>query len=118
MIRMTIAVPLAHLDDAAELAAALGLSEADRMTFDEEHSRAMQDGAGNSYRVASGLVSDDWPEMAQSPLVAREWPVDLEAATRAQALVRVGEPAAPGVIAVALGLEPDAALAAMGLTII
>jgi hypothetical protein len=117
MITVVIAVPVGHLQDAGELAAALGLSEADRHTFDEGLSIAAQDAGGALYRVAVGLVSDDWPDRAQSELVERDWPVDLDAATRAQALVRVGEPAAPDVIAVTLRLDLSAALEAMGLVV-
>lgn len=116
MIRVTIAVPDALLDDAAHLASALGLSEADALTFAPGYALAAQDAQGRSYRVASGLVSEAWPGRAQAPLVAPEWPVDLAAAARAQALVRVGQAAAPDVIAVQLGLDPAPALAALGLT--
>jgi hypothetical protein len=102
MIRVTIAVPEEFRPIAAELAGALGLSEADRNTFEPGFSLLTEDSEHTSYRVASGIVSSDWPTRAQSPLVEQDWPVDLVAATAAQSLLRINETPTSDIIAVDL----------------
>ncbi|WP_112312495.1 hypothetical protein [Pseudogemmobacter bohemicus] len=113
-IRITIACPLAHLDDAAQFSRATGYSAADEATF--TISPEYRDAAGNRYRVASGLVAAVYPANAAAPLTAPEWGADMAAAARAQALIRIGGPAAPGQITAVIGEDVSAALAELGLT--
>ncbi|WP_112312323.1 hypothetical protein [Pseudogemmobacter bohemicus] len=112
-IRITIACPAALIQDANQLARVIGYSEADDQTYG---AAIWQDAAGNRYAVASGLVSPVFPEAAVSPLTAPEWGADMAAAARAQALIRIGGPAAPGQIAAVIGDDVPAALAELGLT--
>lgn len=85
-LRVTIAVPEAHIPDANQLAVCLGNSAADVGTFG---SAKFQDGSGNLYSVASTLATDVFPVAAASQLVAPAFApdVDLVAAGRAQALI-------------------------------
>ncbi|WP_112309745.1 hypothetical protein [Pseudogemmobacter bohemicus] len=112
-IRITIACPAALIQDANQLARVIGYSEADDQTYG---AAIWQDAAGNRYAVASGPVSPVFPEAAVSPLTAPEWGADMAAAARAQALIRIGGPAAPGQIAAVIGDDVPAALAELGLT--
>lgn len=124
MIRITIACPVDHLADAAQFARATGYGPEDEQTF--AIAPAYQDAGGNLYRVASGLVAEAYLTDAVSPLAEPEWGADMEAAARAQALIEVCEPpegddepgpfAQPDRIAVVVGDDVQAALAAFGVS--
>lgn len=119
-IAITIAVPAAHVADANQLARCLGLSEADARTF---RAAGWQDGDGNTYAVASGLVRPSFSAGAASPLVEPAWGADMTAAARAQALLSVFDPeaspvpfAGPDRIGAVLAFDAQEALAILGLT--
>src|SRR5690554_3785377 len=84
--RVTIAVPETYITDANQLALCLGESAADDQTFTAAN---WQDADGNLYAVCSTVAKPIFAEMAGQPLQALTTPpdVDLEAATRAQALL-------------------------------
>jgi hypothetical protein len=111
MIRVTIAVPPEHIADANQLARVLGYGADDERTFGVP---AWQDAAGNLYACCSTLARETFPAAASSPLVEPEWGADMEAAIRAQALIRIGGAASPGEIVAIIGDDPQAALAEMG----
>jgi len=67
-MRVTIATPEALINAANQLALASGLSEADVNTFGEAK---WEDADGNRYSVASGIVSDDYPQIAAGDLTDR-----------------------------------------------
>ena len=116
--RATIATPLAHIPDANQLALCLGESSADDQTFS---TASYQDASGNLYAVASTVAKPIFAQIAGQPLQAPDHApgMDLEAATRAQALLRInGGTASPDVIAVILGNRLESAqdhIAALGL---
>jgi len=116
--RVTIAAPAAHIPDANQLALCLGESSADNHTFTVA---SYQDADGNLYSVASTVAKSVFAEMAGQPLQAPDHArgMDLEAATRAQALLQINNgTAGPDVIAVILGSNADSAqdhIAALGL---
>ena len=116
--RATIAAPAAHMPDANQLALALGESHADDRTFT---SASYQDADGNLYAVCSTVAKPVFAQLAGLPLQApgHAPDMDLEAATRAQALLRInGGTASPDVIAVILGNRLESAqdhIAALGL---
>jgi hypothetical protein len=116
--RVTIAAPAAHIPDANQLALCLGESSADDKTFT---SASYQDADGNLYSVASTVANPVFAQMAGLPLQAPDHApgMDLEAATRAQALLQINNGiAGPDVIAVILGSNADSAqdhIAALGL---
>ena len=89
-MRITIACPVAMMDDANQLAAALGFSMADAETF---RGNGWQDSVGNLYAAASGEVSEAWLTIAQEPLTRPAWDtddqIDMVAAERAQAVAVV-----------------------------
>ena len=117
--RATIATPAAHIEDANQLALALGESAADDRTFS---TASYQDADGNFYAVCSTVAKPIFAQLAgqtlQVPTHAPE--MDLAAATRAQALLQInGGVASPDVIAVILGDRKESAqdhIAALGLT--
>ena len=117
--RATIATPLAHIPDANQLALALGESSADDRTFS---TASYQDADGNLYSVASTVAKPIFAQLAGQPLQAPAHApdMDLEAATRAQALLMInGGTASPDVIAVILGDRKESAqdhIAALGLS--
>ena len=117
--KATIATPAAHIPDANQLALALGESSADDQTFS---TASYQDAQGNLYAVASTVAKPVFAELAGQPLQAPAHApdMDLEAATRAQALLMInGGTASPDVIAVILGDRKESAqdhIRAMGLT--
>ena len=117
--RATTATPLAHIPDANQLALCLGESSADDKTFT---SASYQDADGNLYSVASTVAKSVFAEMAGQQLKAPAHApgMDLEAATRSQALLQInGGIATPDVIAVILGDRLESAqdhIAALGLT--
>lgn len=125
-MRLTFICPAALIDDANHIAMTLAFSLADGMTYRKPPQ--LQDANGNLYSAASSLVGPSFIDNATSPLVRPEWDVDslidMDAAQRAQALVRlwdgvgdvpIADPDAltvlPGDNAVALvhasGLWPD-----------
>ena len=116
--RVTIAAPAAHIPDANQLALCLGESSADNHTFTVA---SYQDADGNLYSVASTVAKSVFAEMAGQQLKAPDHApgMDLEAATRAQALLQINNgTAGPDVIAVILGSNADSAqdhIAALGL---
>ena len=119
--KATIATPAAHIQDANQLALALGESSADDQTFT---TASYQDAQGNLYAVCSTVAKPVFAEMAGQPLQAPDHApnMDLEAATRAQSLLQInGGKASPEVIAVILGDRLESAqdhIAALGLTLI
>lgn len=112
MITITIACPESMIPQANQLARCIGEGPDDDKTF---ALALWQDAAGNRYAVASGPVSETFPETAASPLVAPSWGCDLALASVAQAAIRIGAAAAPSHIAAVIGDDPQAAIAAMGL---
>ena len=116
--RATIATPVSHIPDANQLALALGESSADDRTFS---TASYQDADGNLYSVASTVAKPIFAQLAGQPLQAPAHApdMDLEAATRAQALLMInGGTASPDVIAVILGDRKESAqdhIAALGL---
>ena len=116
--RATIATPLAHIPDANQLALCLGESSADDQTFS---TASYQDASGNLYAVASTVAKPIFAQIAGQPLQAPDHApdMDVEAATRAQALLQSnGGKATPDVIAVILGGRLESAqdhIAALGL---
>jgi len=117
--RATVAAPIAQIIDANQLALCLGESSADDQTFNASN---YQDAQGNLYAVASTVAKPIFAEMAGQPLKAPDHApdMDLEAATRAQSLLKInGGIASPDVIAVILGDRLESAqdhIAALGLT--
>ena len=115
----TIAVPEPLIPDANQLALALGESSADDQTFG---AASYQDAGGNLYAVCSTVAKPVFAEKASQPLQAPDHTpgVDLEAATRAHALLQInGGIATPDVIAVVLGGSAERAqdhIAVLGLT--
>ena len=117
--RATIATPAAQIPNANKLALCLGESSADDKTFT---SASYQDAQGNLYAVCSTVAKPIFAELAGQPLQAPDHApdMDVEAATRAQALLQInGGKATPDVIAVILGNRLESAqdhIAALGLT--
>ena len=117
--RATVAAPIAQIIDANQLALCLGESSADDQTFNASN---YQDAQGNLYAVASTVAKPIFAEMAGQPLKAPDHApdMDLEAATRAQSLLKInGGIASPDVIAVILGDRLESAqdhIEALGLT--
>ena len=101
--KATIATPASHIPDANQLALALGESSADDRTFS---TASYQDAQGNLYAVCSTVAKSIFADLAGQPLQAPDHApdMDVEAATRAQALLQInGGKATPDVIAVILG---------------
>ena len=111
-MRVTIACPEALIVDANQLARCLGYSEDDGLTYGLP---IWQDVLGNRYAVASGVVSDAFPEAAASLLSEPEWGADMEAAARAQAAIAIGVPADPACLAAVFG-EVEDALSVLGVS--
>ena len=117
--RATIAAPAAHIPEANQLALALGESAADDQTFT---TASYQDAQGNLYAVCSTVAKPIFAQIAGQPLQAPAHApdMDVEAATRAQALLQInGGIATPDVIAVILGDRLESAqdhIAALGLS--
>jgi hypothetical protein len=116
----TIAVPEPLIPDANQLALCLGESSADDQTFGAAN---YQDAQGNLYSVSSTVAKPVFAEKASQPLQAPAHApgVDLEAATRAQALLQInGGIATPDAIAVILSARTESAqdhIAVLGLTL-
>jgi hypothetical protein len=119
MLTLTIACPEAHISDGNQFSRCVGLGPDDDKTFGLA---LWQDALGNLYAVASGLVGDSFTETATSPLVGPAWGCDMDAAERAQALIRMPDPetgelvATPDTIAAAYGTDVMGVIAGMGLT--
>ena len=111
-MRITIAVHAPDVADANAWARCLGEGPDDGPAFG---AAIWPDSAGNLFAVASGVFSEAFLARADAPPVAPAWPVDLVAATRAQALLARGAAAAPGVIAAVIEEDPEVALAMLGL---
>lgn len=119
MIRVTIAVPEAHIEAANQLARCIGYTEADGLTYGEA---AWQDSEGNRYAVASTLASPAFLTTAIAPLIEPPWGADMTSAEAAQAIVAVfgvtedeGSPAAqPDRITAIVLDDPQAAIAMLG----
>jgi len=117
--RATIAAPAQHIQDANQLALCLGESSADDQTFT---TASYQDAQGNLYALCSTVAKSIFADLAGQPLQAPDHApdMDVEAATRAQALLQInGGTASPDVIAVILGDRKESAqdhIRAMGLT--
>jgi hypothetical protein len=117
--KVTIAAPVAHIEDANQLALYLGESSADDQTFT---TASYQDAYGNLYAVCSTVAKPIFAQMAGQPLKAHPYApeVDLVAAKRAQVMLRINDStASPNVIAVILGDRLESAqdhIAALGLT--
>ena len=117
--RVTIAAPELLTSLANELALCLGESRADDQTFIGAN---YQDVDGNLYSVASTVAKSVFAQLAGLPLQAPDHApgMDLEAATRSQALLQInGGIATPDVIAVILGDRLESAqdhIKALGLT--
>jgi len=117
-LRITLACPDAHIAEANQLALCLGESAADDRTFTAAN---YQDAAGNLYAVCSTVAKPVFVELAAQPLQAPAHApdADLDAASRAQALVSINDrPAGPDRIAVILGDRLESAMdhiAALGL---
>jgi len=104
-MRVTIACPEGHIADANQLARCIGLGPDDDRTYGEA---TWQDAGGNRYAVASAIVGPMFGAAATSPLTEPDWGCDIAAAARAQALIRIMQPAAPGIIAAVFGDDPAA----------
>jgi hypothetical protein len=126
-MRITAVAPAAMRDDANSLAMCLAYGPSDGNTYNPLN---WQDADGNLYAAASWEASPEWVTAAQSTLVRPEWDteeiIDMEAAERAQAALVFWVPSeetpdAPQASTAALtaigGIEGDAALALMGLTL-
>ena len=117
--KATIAAPIVHIQDANQLALALGESSADNQTFT---TASYQDASGNLYAVCSTVAKPIFAQLAGQPLKAPDHApeMDLVAATRAQSLLQInGGTASPDVIAVILGDRLGSAqdhIKALGLT--
>ena len=118
--RATIAVHEPLIPDANQLALCLGESAADDQTFG---AASYQDAGGNLYAVCSTVAKPIFVQLAGQPLQAPDHApgVDLEAATRAQAILQINSGiATPDVIAVVLGGSAERAqdhIAVLGLTL-
>ena len=116
--RVTTAVPELLTPKANQIALCLGESSADDQTFT---TASCQDASGNLYAVASTVAKPIFAEIAGQPLQAPDHApdMDLAAATRAQALLRINDGiASPDVVAVILGDRLESAqdhIAALGL---
>jgi hypothetical protein len=119
MKTIIIACPQAHIDDANQLARCVGLGPDDERTFGLP---LWQDDDGNRYAVASGLVSETFEQAVVNSLVEPEWGCDIDAAQRAQVLIRLPDTetgemlASPNTISVAFGADAMPIIAALGLT--
>ena len=117
--RATIATPASHIPDANQLSLCLGEASADDKTFS---TASYQDAQGNLYAVCSTVAKPFLAQLAGQPLQDSDHApyMDVEAATRAQALLQInGGTASPDVIAVILGDRKESAqdhIKVLGLT--
>jgi len=123
VMRVTIACPIAMVDDANDLAMVLGEGPADGSTFG---TFMCEDGDGAQYAVTSTVARAIFPVAATSTLSRPAWDsapytVNMAGAERAQAALVVYDPSdpvipAPSRILAVIGNDAGAALAVMGLT--
>lgn len=113
-MRVTIACPEAMIADANQLMRCVGQSAADDDTFAPA---SWVDGAGNRYSAASMLVPSDWQTTVMGTLSAPEWGADMTAAGRARVDMLFAVAADPSRIAVIVGDDPQAAIAALGIAV-
>ena len=117
--RVTTAVPELLTPKANQIALCLGESSADDQTFGAAN---YQDAEGNLYAVCSTVAKPIFAQIEGQPLQAPDHApdMDVEAATRAQALLQInGGIATPDVIAVILGDRLESAqlhIKVLGLT--
>jgi len=127
-MRLTIAVPSAHIDIANHYAMALGYSAADGETY---RNPSWQDADGNLYAVASLPIGVNFISAATTALHRPAWDgegiIDMTKAAQAQAVITLWVPNDEGTtppkatksrITAILGMDGADALAAMGLTAI
>lgn len=119
MMRVTIACPEALIADANQLARVIGLGPEDAQTYGAP---VWLDAEGNRYAVASAQVSQRFSTVTGSPLIEPPWGADMEAAARAQAVIRIGDLEAPetcradpAALVAVLGDDPQAAIRMLGL---
>lgn len=117
-LRATIACHEALIADANQLALCLGLGPEDAQTYGAP---VWLDADGNRYAVASAQVSRNFTAVAGAPLTEPPWGADMEAASRAQAVIRVGDPEAPdtcranpAALVAIIGDDPQAAIRMLG----
>jgi hypothetical protein len=122
MKHILTAVPESLIPDANQLAMVLGEGPADVHTFGHLFH---QDADGSLYSVRTLWVPEPWASSVQAPLTRPAWDtdnlIDMDAAERAQgALVLSPEviPASPAAIVALDGMSGDAAVEAMGLTVV
>ena len=125
-LRITIAVPEEFIDEANQLAMAIGQSYADGKTFDTVN---YKDSNGNRYSVASTLAIDTFPQTASSDLqlaITERYGegsiVNLEQAQLAQSKLIVGAAkpyptAQPNNIVAIIHPNPLFAISAMNLDV-
>jgi hypothetical protein len=119
MMRVTIACPEAQIGDANQLALCLGLGPEDAATYGAPD---WLDAGGNRYALASAVVGANFATAAGAPLIAPAWGADMQAAARAQGLIRIANPEAPetckadpAALIVLFGDDPWRAIRLMGL---
>lgn len=114
-IRVSVACPESLIQDARHLAMVIAFGPEDANTYEYANWADAQD---NRYSCASFPCNASWFSAAQSPLTRPSWDlagsIDMEAAARAQTLLRLGAKASPSVIAVGVGTSGPEVLANMG----
>lgn len=110
---INIALPVAMREQGNQFARCIGMGPEDDRTF--SHGPNAQDADGNLYIFTNGWVVPHFAEIAMGELVEPEWGCDLDAAQAIPPLIRVGEPAAPDVVAAVFDMDAAAALEVMGL---
>lgn len=123
-MRVTVICPEADMDDANSYAAVLGFGPGDLETF--RTPPGYEDALGNKYHVTSTLAKSTFPTNATGTLERPAWDtepyqVNMTGAERAQAKVRIYDPAvplpiSPSEILAIIGDDPQAALEAAGVT--
>lgn len=122
-MRITVACPEALVADANHLAMCLAYGPADGETYGTPC--GWQDASGRLYSCASWEASDAFVAAAQGLLTRPEWDVDqiidMDAAARAQALIRIwseDDPvtASPDYITAVIGVDGQAALSVLGVS--
>lgn len=113
MPRVTIACPETMISYANQLARCIGLGPDDDKTYGDA---SWKDANGNSYAVASALVSDTFISVATSDLDEPEWGCDIDAAKYAQSKVKIGGSASPDFIVAVFDDEPMVAVNSLGVS--
>ena len=118
MTQILICTPAPLRTDANALMSALGNGPEDGHTFD---ALGFSHDTG-SYAVAAFRASDTWLSRLPAPLAPPDWAVDMDAATRAQAALKIQKAAdtatlpQAGSILVILGASGRGMLDRLGLT--